>query len=169
MRLLLPVLLLIVAAAQVSVAPLFPVRAAIPDFALLALVALAVFRGPLMVMVSLPILAIILGFVSDREPGLLVLAYLPLLPLAYWLEDAAILLSSGPRVAVATIATGIFARTLLAVGAMAQGADVAVSVLVSQLLVPGLLLDLLLFMFLYFPFRAVGWAPRRMSPARTGF
>lgn len=160
-------LVVLVALAQVSVAPLFPVSAAIPDFALVTLVMLAVFAGPGTVMLALPLMAICVGFDSGREPGLLLMAYLPLLPLALFIEESRLPVNRYAQMTLAGVATGIWARTMLALGAIAGGAEPAIGTLAFGLLVPGLLVDFVLLTVVYTPFRVFGWSARGMSLQRS--
>ena len=162
------VLLVIVAAlAQVSVAPLFPVSAAVPDYALVTLVILTVFAGPATVMLALPLMAICLGFASDRSPGLLLMAYLPLLPVALYVQDSRLPLNRYAEMTVAGVATGVWARTLLAFGAIAGGANPSFGAIIGQLVIPGLFLDFALLTLVYAPFRLLGWSGRGMSLQRS--
>lgn len=160
-------LVVLTALAQVSVAPLFPISAASPDYALVALVILTVFAGPTTVMVALPLMALFLGFASDRSPGLLLMAYLPLLPLALYLEDSRVPLNRYAEMAVAGMATGAWARLVLAFGAIAGGADPSFGAIVGQLVIPGLILDFALLTLVYAPFRLLGWTGRGMSLQRS--
>ncbi|MGI8926741.1 MAG: hypothetical protein ACR2HN_08880 [Tepidiformaceae bacterium] len=157
------VVLVFAALAQVTVASLFPWRGALPDLALMALVLFAAFRGPVPVMAGLPILALSLGFVSGRAPSLLLLAYLPLLPLAYALEEAAVPLNRYVRLLIAGCGTGAWARLVLALGVIAQGAPFDFSVLITDLIVPGLFLDAALLTVSYLPLRAVGCEPQGLA------
>jgi hypothetical protein len=165
------VLLLIVATAmvQVTVAPLFPISGAVPDFALVLLVTLAVFAGPRAAMLAIPFTAIFVGFATDRAPGLLIIAYLPLLPLALGLQEWRVPLNQYMRVLAAGGGTGLWIRVVLALAAIAQGADVAAGALVFQVLLPGLFLDLALLTIAYAPFRLIGWSGRGMNLQRGGF
>ena len=160
-------LVVVTALAQVSVAPLFPVSAAVPDYVLVVLVILTVFAGPTTVMLALPLMAICLGFASDRSPGLLLIAYLPLLPLALYGEETRVPLNRYAQIVLAGLATGAWARTLLAFGAIAGGAEPAFGALVGQLVIPGLFLDFALLTLVYAPFRLLGWSGRGMSLQRS--
>ena len=160
-------LVVVTALAQVAVAPLFPISAAVPDYALVTLVLLTVFAGPAIVMLALPLMAICLGFAGDRSPGLLLIAYLPLLPLSLYVEDARVPLNRYAQMAIAGIVTGAWARTLLAFGAIAGGADPALGAITGQLVVPGLFLDFALLTVVYLPFRLLGWTGRGMSLQRS--
>ena len=163
------VLFVTVTVAEVTVAPLFPIRGASPDFALVTLVILAAFSGPRTVMVALPVLSVLLGFSTDRAPGLLLLGYLPLLPLAAYLDRGPLPINRYAQVLAAGVTTGLWSRFLLAFGAIAQGADPQMSALIADVLVPGFFLDLALITIAYFPFRFVGWTPRQMTLHRGGF
>ncbi len=156
-------LLVIVALAQVTVAPLFTIRGAVPELGLLLLLLLALFAGPGSVMAGLPALALFQGFASDRAPGLLVIAYLPLLPFAAALEDWRVPLWEYPRAAIALVVAGFWLRGVLAFGAIAQGADPSFGALVLDVLIPGAFLDLALLTVAYVPLRFIGWGGQRLS------
>lgn len=160
-------LVVVIALAQVSVAPLFPVSAAIPDLALVALVMLTVHAGPTTVMLALPLMAISVGFDSDREPGLVLMAYLPLLPLALFLEESRVPLNRYAQMTAAGVATGAWARVTLALGAIAGGAEPATGTLIFGLILPGLLVDFVLLTVVYVPFRLFGWSGRGMTLQRS--
>lgn len=162
-------LFLIVTVASVTVAPLFPIRGASPDFALVTLVALSVFSGPRTVMVALPVLSVLLGFSTDRAPGLLLMGYLPLLPLAAFLASGTLPFNRYAQVLTAGVTTGLWSRFLLAFGSIAQGADLQMVALLGDVLIPGFFFDLVLITIVYFPFRLVGWSPRQMTLQRGGF
>ena len=165
------VLLLIIATAmvQVTVAPLFPISGAVPNFPLVLLVMLAAFSGSTAPMFAIPVTAIFVGFASDRAPGLLIIAYLPLLPLGLVLQEWRIPLNQYMRVVAAGAATGVWIRGILALAAVVQGANIAIGPLIFQVLVPGLFLDLALLTIAYVPFRLIGWSGRGMSLQRGGY
>lgn len=168
-RLAIAAILILVVVAQVTVAPLFPLRAAVPDFALLTLIGLAMYRRPATTMLALPILALLLAFSTDRAPGLLLLVYLPLLPLAALIEGADLPLNRYARITIALVVSGLWARTLLALAAIAQGAEPETGALVRQVLLPGMVLDWGLLTVVYVPSRLLGWRPQRMILQRGGF
>lgn len=154
------VLLAMAALAQVTVSPLFPLSAAVPDLPLLALLMLAVFGGSKPVMYGLPVLALCLGFVSSHAPGLLIIAYLPLLPLATLFDDWQLPLGRYVRVAVVGVAAGLWLRLVLSFAAIVQGADFSFAALLGQVLIPGVLLDLALLTVAYVPLRFIAWSGR---------
>lgn len=162
-------LAVVVAIGQVTVAPLFPMGAATFDFALLTLALFMVFAGPRTVMVAVPLTALLLGFTSGHSPALLLLAYLPLLPASAYVAGLQLPLSRYAQLLLVGTATGMFARLVLSLAAMAQGADFDLSGLAWQVLVPGLFLDACLLTIAYFPLRIVGWEPQRISLQRGGF
>ncbi len=161
--------ILLAAMAQVTVAPLFPVAGAVPEFVVLALVLLVAFSSPRPVMIGTPIAALAYGFLSDRAPALLLLGYLPLLPLGYFLEESRVPVNHYLRAAAMMTITGLWLRTLLAFGAMTAGADAAFGVLVTDVLVPGFFLDLALLTVAYIPLRLIGWTGQGMTLERTGY
>ena len=163
------VLFFLAALAQVTVAPLFPLSGAVADLCLIVLVGVALAAGPRPAMLALPVLAVSLGFVTDLGPGLALLLYLPLLPLAFLLESAPMPLGSYLRLGIATVATGLWSRMIVVAVAFGEGADVPLSDLVLQVLVPGFVFDVILFTLLYIFARVVGLSGRSMSLRRTGW
>ncbi|MBI2766600.1 MAG: hypothetical protein HYX53_11910 [Chloroflexi bacterium] len=161
--------LVVVALAQVAVAPLFPLAAAVPDYGLAALMAVVVYAGPRSAMWAVPWFAIVFSFASDRSAGMLLLAYVPLLPASYLLSESHLPLNRYAQTLACGAGTGVWARLLLALGPIAQGASPQMGTLVGNLLISGLLLDIVLLTFVYFPLKAVGFSPRPMSLQRTGW
>ena len=157
------------ALAQVTIAPLFPLDAAVADVGLLALVLLSLLAGPKSAMVGLPLLALLTGFTSDRSPGLLILCYLPYLPVAYAFSQAQVPLPRFARIAVAALATGAWARALLGIVTFLQGAPFAPGELFAAIIIPGLALDALLVALLYVPCRLAGRTGGSLSLRRTGW
>ena len=152
-----------------TVAPLFPLEAAVADLGLLALVLIALLAGPQPAMAAVPLLALLLGFTTGRSPGLLILCYLPFLPLAYALAEAQLPLNSFLRVFIAAMASGMWARGLLGAATFLQGAAFAPGDLVAAIIIPGLALDALLVALLYVPCRVAGRTGGSMSLRRTGW
>lgn len=157
---------IVAAMAQVTVAPLFPLSAAVPDFVLLVLVVVAAFGSPRRAMVCVPLAAIAYGFLSDRSPALLLMAYLPLLPLGLYLEEAQIPLNHYARTLAATLLTGLWMRGLLMLGPLLGGADASFGAVAGQVLIPGLFLDFALLSVVYVPLRLIGWSGQGMSLQR---
>jgi hypothetical protein len=142
--------------AQVTVAPLFPVGGAVPELVLLSLCLVAVFGGPVPVMVLTPLAALMHGMLADRDAGLLLLAYLPVLPLGALLEDGPLPLGHAARAYATVAAAGVLARVMLAAGAMLGGAPALFGGLVMDVVLPGLLLDLVVLTLFYVPLRVAG-------------
>jgi len=151
---------------QVTVAPLFPVGSVVFDFVLLSLVLVAAFGSPQRAMLCVPVAALAYGFLSNREPGLLVLAYLPLLPLGLYLEEARVPLNHYARTTFAFMATGAWVRSLLVLGAIVGGAEAGPGVVLTQVVLPGLLVDFALLSVAYVPLRLLGWSGQGMSLSR---
>lgn len=149
--------------AQVTVAPLFSLGGAVPEVGLVTLLLLGLFEGPGVVMGGMPVVAILQSFVSNRAAALLVIAYVPMLPFAAALEDWRVPLWEYPRAVIAILAAGAWLRTVLALAAIAQGADHAFVPLVFEVLLPGAFLDLVLLTIAYAPLRFIGWGGRRLS------
>jgi len=166
---LLSILLLLAVLSQVTVSSLFPLSGAIADLPLITILLFSVFAGPRSVMIAIPAAAFMLGFVSDRSPGLLLMAYLPLLPLAVILENSPLPLNHYARTALTCLAAGLWGRTVLALGAVAQGADLPVGTLIAGVLIPGAFLDIALLTLAYVPCRVVGWSGRGMTLQRGGW
>lgn len=158
------------AAASAAVAPLFPLADAVVDAPLVALALLAGFAGPLAVMAALPALALLAGFALNTGPEWLIAAWTPLAPAAAWLQRRA----GGGRpsalaLLAATLATGLWARALLAGVAVSAGAEPAPSALLAQLLAPGMALDGAAFAIGWFACRALGRELRSLEPGEAGF
>lgn len=163
------VTLLLLAYVQVTAVPFFMVAAAQVDLLLVSLALLMVYQGRKTAMICLPVIAVLLGFVSDRSPAVLVLALLPLLPLAYWFEEGGPPVSRYVQTMIAVGATSIWARVLLATTTFAQGAQVDITALALQVVLPGLVLDLTLLSLAYLAFRLLGCEPRSLSPMRERY
>lgn len=155
---LIPCVLLVAVAgtAQVTIGSLFPLRGAVVDFGLLTVVLLALTAGPRAAMLAVPFCALTVGFASDRSPGLLVLAYLPVLPLGVFIEEARLPLPRYLQLCGLVVLCGAWARGMLAASAILQGADFATVPLLRDLFAPGLALDVVAFTAMYLPIRMIG-------------
>lgn len=162
----LPLALVVVAVAQVTVAPRFTVALAQADLLLVSLAVVTVFAGRSAAMVSVPLMAFFLASLTGRSVGLLILAFVPFPLLAYWLSEDGPPITRYLQTLMAVVATGMWARVLLALATIPGGADFAFGVLVVQYLVPGLLLDAALLSLCYLPCRLLGLETRDLSPRR---
>ncbi len=171
MRMLLTVVLLLATVlAQVAIAPLFPLVGAVVELPTVVLLLLAVFAGPHAVMIGLPILVLFLGFSTNAEFEWLVMAYLPLLPCAAWIQrHREIPQTPYALVFVMVIAAGIWARAVFSVVAMTSGASLAVGPLVTDILLTGLVLDAAVVSVVYALCRWVGWPVRSLDLEQAGF
>lgn len=163
------VAIVLVCAAQVTVAPLFPLLSAETNFLLVTLAIILVFGGATPALVATPLVAILLSFVSDRSAALLLLALLPLPPLAYWLSESQLPMTRGVQLFVVVAITGAWARGLLAFAAVVQGAEPALVTLTVSFILPGLVLDGLFLLLAYVPCRLLGLEPRSLSPYRERY
>ena len=154
---------------QVTVAPLFPVGGLTFDFVLLMLVVIAAFGTPRRAMVCVPVAALAYGFLADRAPGLVLLAYLPMLPLGVYLEQSGVPLNHFAQTALAMVATGAWVRLLLVLGAVLGGADGSAGVVLLDFILPGIFLDFALLCVVYVPLRLLGWSVQGMSLQRGGY
>ncbi len=155
--------------AQVSVAPLFPVAGAVVELPVILLLLLAIFAGPLPVMIGLPVLVLLLGFAANVEFEWLVVAYLPLLPATAWLQRRrAIPQIPYLLILVAAILAGVWARAVFAAVAMASGASPDFAALLTDVLVPGVALDAAVLSAAWLACRSLGWEARSLNLERAG-
>lgn len=154
---------------QVSFAPLFPLSGATFEFAPLLLLLVARFKGPKPAMIALPFAAVLTAFLVDRAPALVLLGYLPLLPLLYLLEEYGPPLGSIGRTVLAAVFGGLWLRALLSFAAIADGAAFEPRLLIGSVLLPGVFLDAFLTAAFYAPLRFVAWEPRSMNLTRRGY
>ena len=165
---LLALLLLMAVLAQVAVAPLFPVAGAVVELPVVLLLLLAVFAGPLAVMIGLPALVLLLGFAANVGFEWLIAAYLPLLPAAAWLQRA--MLRTPYLLILATaILGGVWARAVFATVAMTSGASPDFAALLTAVLIPGVALDVAVLSVAWLACRSLGWEARSLDLERAGF
>ena len=163
--------LTIVAILQLSLAPLFPLSIAQADLGLVFVAWITLFRGPRTAMWVAPVLAVMTGLLSDRSPGLFMLAYLPIVPLIAFLRprDTNMIFGGYWRALGAVVVVGVWGRVILALAAIAQGAEPAVGVLIGSIIAPGIFLDGALLTLAFAPARLVGWDVASMALTRGGF
>ena len=166
--LLLPLLLATVLA-QVAVAPFFPLAGAVVDLPVVALLLLAAFAGPLAVMLALPVLVLFLGFAANVEFEWLVIAYLPLLPAAAWLQRQPLPQTPYTLVLVVTVAAAVWARAVFAAVAVTSGASPDIGAIAAEVLIPGAVLDAAVLSAGYALCRWIGWPARSLELERAGF
>ncbi len=143
-------LLPLAAAVQSSAAPLFALSAATPAFALLVLGLLTIFRGQTTAMVATPVLAVAEAWARGVEPGLLLLAYFPLVPLVDVLRERTLSVSGpGLGLLLAVLLTGVWARSVIAVAAIVDGSSASALDVIALLVLPGFVLDLVITLITY--------------------
>ena len=164
------VLLLATVLAQVAVAPLFPLLGAVVELPVIVLLLLAIFAGPHAVMIGLPVLVLFLGFSTNVEFEWLVIAYLPLLPCAAWIQrHRAIPQTPYALVLVMVVAAGFWARAVFSAVAMASGGGLAIGPVVTDILLAGAVLDVAVVSVVYGLCRWVGWPVRSLDLEQAGF
>lgn len=141
---------------QVTVASLFPLRGAVVECGLFTVLLLALASGPRAAMLGLPFAALAIGFASDRAPGLLILAYLPVLPLAAYVEEIRLPVARYLQLLGVALLCGAWARAVLVTGPVIEGAEFDAWVFLRDVIIPGLPLDALAFTAIYFPIRMIG-------------
>ncbi|MCA9832108.1 MAG: hypothetical protein R3B97_14085 [Dehalococcoidia bacterium] len=159
----------LIASLQVSVAPLFPISGAEADLGLIAILGTAIIAGPRAAMLVTPALALAIGMAGSRSPGLMLVAYAAILPLAAFVEDLPYPLGRFPRLVFVAVFAGMWGRVLLGIAAMASGGDFAVRALLFQVLLPGLAFDLVLIAAVFAATQAAGIRPRRFTLQRAGW
>ena len=168
--LLLVLLVLATVLAQVAIAPLLPLAAAFVQLPVVMLLLLAVFAGPHPVMIALPVLVLFLGFSTNVDFEWLVVAYLPILPCAAWIQRQRVIPQTPyTLVLLVTVAAGIWARAILAGAAMTSGASPAFGPIFSDILLPGTVLDAVVLSVVYGTCRWIGWPTRSLDLERAGF
>ncbi len=168
--LLLVLLVLVTVLAQVAVAPFFPVAGALVELPVVVLLLLAIFAGPYAVMIALPILVLFLGFSTNVEYEWLVIAYLPLLPGAAWIQrQRAIPQTPYLLLLVMVVAAGIWARGVLAGVAITSGASPTFGPVVADILLPGAAFDAGVLSLAYGLCRWIGWPTRSLDLEQAGF
>lgn len=163
------VAIILACAAQVTVAPLFPLLSAEASLLVVTLAILLVFAGPRTALIATPLMAVFLGFASDRAPALLLLSLVPLPPLAYWLSESQLPMSRGVQLFVVVAIVGAWSRALLAMSAVMQGADPEIGALITRFVLPGIVIDGLFFTLAYLPCRLLGLEARSLSPYRERY
>ena len=167
---LLLLLLLATVLAQVAVAPFFPLAGAVVELPVVVLLLLALFAGPRAVMLALPILVLFLGFSTNVEFEWLVLAYLPILPCAAWIQrQRAIPQTPYALVLGTTFVAGIWARGVFAVVTTASGASPEVGTVIVDILLPGAAFDAVVLSVAYGLCRWIGWPARSLELEQVGF
>ena len=134
-----------------------------------ALLLLAAFAGPLAVMLALPVLVLFLGFTANVEFEWLVIAYLPLLPAAAWLQRQPLPQTPYTLVLAVTVAAAVWARAVFAAVAVTSGASPDVGAIAAEVLIPGAVLDAAVLSAGYALCRWIGWPARSLELERAGF
>lgn len=159
----------IIAALQVAVAPLFPIAGAQADLAMITILTVALLAGPRPAMVATPALAIAIGFAGSRSPGLLLVSYAAVLPLAAFMEGLPYSLGRFSRLLVTAVIAGAWGRFLLGVAAIAASSSFTITPLVFQVMLPGIVFDALLIGAVYLACQLSGAGLQRFTLQRAGW
>jgi hypothetical protein len=167
---LLVLLVLATVLAQVAIAPFFPLAGAVVDLPVVVLLLLAIFAGPGAVMVALPLLVLFLGFSTNAGYEWLVLAYLPILPCAAWIQRQPLIPQTPYALVLAmAVAAAVWTRLVFAGVALTSGASIDVSGLVADILAPGAAFDAVVLSVAYFLCRQVRLPTRSLDLDRAEF
>lgn len=163
------VAMVLIAVIQVSVVPLFPVAGAQADVGLIAILVTAMLAGPRPAMLATPILALAVGLAGSRAPGLILLGYAAVLPLAALIEDLPYPLGRAARILATAVVAGLWLRLLLGIAAISAGGEFAVNDLIFQVLLPGMVFDVVLIGLAYVALQLAGIGGQRFSLQQTGW
>lgn len=155
--------------AQGAIAPLFPLSVAVMDIPLVTLALIAFFAGTERAMIGLPVMVVAAVFAAGHDAITVAIAYLPLVPLAAYVEQSNLPLSRGVRFCAVGLAIGIWVRLVFSATALLNGGSFAMGGLILDILLPGFVLDLALLALAYGAMRLIGWEPRKMTLQLGGF
>jgi hypothetical protein len=154
------VAVLVIPVAQYSVVPYFDVSGTVVDLMLITLALLVAFTSVGAMLAAIPAMAILAGLISDSSIVVLVLGYLPLLPLAYTFEtELPYDLPTFARLAIAVALTSVWVRLLGAAMLLIEGASFGPAELLTASILPGFLLDTVAFLIVYGILRGVRLKP----------
>jgi hypothetical protein len=145
-----------VAALQVSVAPLFPIAGATAELGIAAILAALLVGGPRAAMLMTPAVALALSFGTDLAPGAVLIGYTAVLPIGYLLDRYGMPPGDYPRLLLTAVLAGVWLRLVLSFEAFAEGAALAPGPLLAEVLLPGIVFDAVLASAVYLPLRLAG-------------
>jgi hypothetical protein len=120
-------------------------------------------------MLMTPAVALTLALSSDLGAGVLLVGYTAVLPIGYALDRFAMPPGELPRFLVMAGAAGIWIRVVLSLEAFVQGAEFSPTVLVGNVLLPGLVFDVVIAALIYLPARALGRAQLTFVTEKKGW
>ena len=151
------IIIVITILAQVSIAPLLPISGAIIDTNLLAIVFISSYVSRKIALGALLFLTLLVGSITNIPYEWIFLSYLPAILLIHFFG----LNTKNPRpylirmLAVGVI-TGIWTRILMSLVSFSEGVSALFTTVFTQILAPGILMDILVIAIFYGIFRLVG-------------
>ena len=154
--------------AQISIAPFITISGATINFNLLAIIFIATYTNRTTSVGALLLLTLLTGSITETPYEWVLLAYLPTIPLIYLIDllrrnDDYTLITV---VAAATV-IGLWGRILMSIIAMSDGAPASFGTVISQILAPGILLDMIPVIIFYGIFKLAG--PNKQRVVNTGY
>lgn len=154
--------------AQISIAPFFTISGAILDFNLLAIIFIATYLSRKISIGALVLLSLLTGAITETPYEWVLLAYLPTIPLIYFIY---LLRGETTRTFTTVLATatviGLWGRILMSVVAVSDGTSTSFGVVITQILAPGILLDMVLVIIFYGIYKMAGLNKQRL--VNTGY
>lgn len=137
---------LFVAAAQVTVAPLFPVAGTVAELPLVAASVFAWLHGVRSLLLALPALAVLTALLAGRDPGLILIAFAGAFPALAVALELRWPLGRWVGALVGLAASGLWCRAILIAAAAFDGARGDPTALVGRVLAPGAAADAAFFL-----------------------
>tara|TARA_B100000809_G_C14914456_1_gene451071 strand:+ start:275 stop:793 length:519 start_codon:yes stop_codon:yes gene_type:complete len=154
--------------AQISIAPFFTIGGAILDFNLLAIIFIATYLSRKISIGALVLLSLLTGAITETPYEWVLLAYLPTIPLIYFIY---LLRGETTHTFITVLATatviGLWGRILMSVVAVSGGTSTSFGVVITQILAPGILLDMVLVIIFYGIYKMAGLNKQRL--VNTGY
>jgi len=154
--------------AQISIAPFITISGATLNFNLLAIIFIATYRNRTTSVGALILLALLTGSITETPYEWILLAYLPTVPLIYFID---LLMRNSARTLITVVAAatviGLWARILMSIVAISDGTLTSFGTVISQVLAPGILLDMVPVLIFYGIFKLAG--PNEQRMANTGY
>ncbi|GEM_PF-2093126 len=151
------IIIVITILAQVSIAPLLPISGALIDTNLLVIVFISSYLSRKIALGALLFLTLLAGSITNISYEWIFLAYLPAILLIHFFG----LITKDPsphliRILAVGAITGIWARILMSLVAFSEGASISLITVFTQILAPGILMDILAIAIFYGIFQIVG-------------
>ena len=154
--------------AQVSIAPFITISGATLNFNLLAIVFIATYTNRTTSVGALILLTLLTGSITGTPYEWILLAYLPTIPFLYFIN---LLRRNSTHTLIIVVAAatviGLWARVLMSIIAISDGTLTSFGTVISQVLAPGILLDMITVIIFYGIFKLAG--PNKQSVINTGY